>query len=453
MRYFLLTLILFVGLGAFAQLKITGKVVNNENMPVPGATIVLEGTTISTNSDVNGDFLLNDLKNGNYELKVSFPGLATYSEKIHLLRDKTLTVTLENLITGVVVSPENKPISNVSVSIEGSRELPSYTNEAGEFVVSSKEDINWLIVAPAADYKKKRIFVDSRKYLKIVITPLDLSSNEDVITLINQNVTVKDIASSYSNVNLDKVNQTITTSFDNYMQGRISGLNVINQSGIPGSGAVTYLRGVNSINASTQPLYIVDGAIMEAPGIFGSVVNGYNYNPLLSVNPLDISDATVLKDAVYEAAYGSKASNGLIMIKTLDPSATETSFQVDLRRGLTLKPDRYIPQLNASQHKTLINELLFSSGKLEEDVIEEYPNLYLEPKDTRFIDYQHNTNWQELIFDNAAFTNFNFKVKGGDEIARYGLSFGFYSNNGIIKNTSYSGYNLRFVSLVIFSNG
>lgn len=352
------------------------------------------------------------------------------------------------MIKGVIVSPENIPVSNVSVSIEGSREIPAFTNEAGEFEIKSTDNVQWIIVAPASDYKKKRILITGFGKLKIVVTPIDLIGNDDEIVLLNQNVAIKNVASSFSNLNLDNISHSAITSVDNYMQGHVAGLYVVNQSGIPGSGAVSFLRGINSINASTQPLYIVDGAIMESPGLFGSVIHGYNYNPLLSINPLDISDATVLKDAVYEAAYGSKASNGLIMIKTLDPSATETSFQVDMRRGLILKPEQFIPQLNANQHKTLINELLLSSGMLEEDMVDEYPNLFLEPDDTRYIDYQHNTNWQKEIFDNASFTNFNLKVKGGDEIARYGLSFGYYNTTGIIKNTSYTGYNLRFVSLV-----
>ena len=100
------------------------------------------------------------------------------------------------------------------------------------------------------------------------------------------------------------------------------------------------------------------------------------------------------------------------------------------------------------QNKTLLNEVLFSSGLFEENIRETYPNLFLAPEDPRYIDYQHNTNWQSLIFDDAIFSNINLKVKGGDEIARYGLSVGFLNSDGIIKSTSYNGYNLRFVSLV-----
>ncbi|MFA9388207.1 MAG: SusC/RagA family TonB-linked outer membrane protein [Prolixibacteraceae bacterium] len=352
------------------------------------------------------------------------------------------------LISGTIVSPEYHPVANVSVSVEGSRELPAFTNEAGEFSVKILSGNEWLIIAPAADYKRKRLFIGGRSSLTIVVTPIGISSGEDELVLLSQSVKMKNMSSAYTDLDLSNINNIISPSIDRYMQGRIAGLHVINQSGTPGAGSVSFLRGVNSLNASTQPLYIVDGIIMESQGLFGSVIDGYSYNPLLSINPFDISNATVLKDAVYAAAYGSKASNGLVMITTLDPSATETSFDIDFRTGISLKPERYISQLNAMQHKTLANELSYTAGVLEEDLYEILPNLFLEPDDERYIDYQHDTDWQQTIFDNAIFNNFNIKVKGGDEIARYGLSFGYYNNNGILKNTSYDGYNLRFVSLV-----
>lgn len=351
-------------------------------------------------------------------------------------------------VKGVVVSPENTPVKNVSVSIEGSKELPAFTNDSGEFTLNASETNVWINIAPATKYKRKRVFLSGRSTLTIMVTPLDVVSGEDEVFVLNQFEKTKNMPVSFSNLLLDDVKNNITPSIDRYMQGRMAGVNVVNQSGMPGSGAMVSIRGINSLNASTQPLYLVDGAIMISQGLFGSVIDGYSYNPLLAVNPFDISNATILKDAVYAAAYGSKASNGLVMISTLDPSATETSFDIDFRSGYSLQPDRYIPQLNAQQHKTLANELIYSSGEYEEDLIERYPNLFLETDDKRFIDYQHDTDWQKYIFDDGAFTNFNLKVKGGDEIARYGLSFGYYRNQGILKNTSFEGYNIRFVSLV-----
>jgi TonB-linked SusC/RagA family outer membrane protein len=352
------------------------------------------------------------------------------------------------VVSGTIVSPEFKPVPNVSVSVEGSREMPAFTNEAGEFTVKTTPESKWIFVAPSSDYKRERVFLGNRTKITVMVTPIDIISGEDEVIVLSQTENSKNMATSFSNLELEDTKNSMSPSIDRYMQGRLPGVYVINQSGDPSSGATTFIRGINSLNASNQPLYLVDGVIMEPQGLFGSVIDGFSYNPLQSVNPFDISNATVLKDAVYSAAYGSQATNGVVMISTLDPSATETSFDIDFRKGLSLKPQRYISQLNAQQHKTLANELIYSSGEYEEDLIENYPNLFLEPEDQRYIDYQHDTDWQKLIFENASFTNFNIKVKGGDEIARYGLSFGYLKNEGIIKNTDYDGYNLRFVSLV-----
>lgn len=362
-----------------------------------------------------------------------------------------LTLQAQELfkVEGVVISPENEPVANVTVSVEGSDAMPAFTNEEGKFEVETEKGNVWLRIAPSSKYKSKRVFLDGRTSLKIMLTPDDVYSGESELIVFSQPKLAKNIISSFSDVNIDKVHHSITSSVDNYMQGRVAGLNVTRNSGQPGSGSMTLTRGVNSLNASNQPLYIVDGMIMVPGGLFSSVIDGYVYNPLTSINPMDISSVSVLKDATYSAAYGSKASNGMVVIETLDPSATETSFEIDLRRGLSLSPEKYIPQMNDLQHKTLAKEVLYSSGMFEENMEIEYPNLFLEEDDLNYIDYQnHNTDWQPYVFDNASFTNLHLKVKGGDGIARYGLSFDYYDNNGIIRNTGYQGYNIRFVSLV-----
>ncbi len=351
-------------------------------------------------------------------------------------------------VKGTIVNDANQPVSNVSVGVEGSFDLPIVTNEAGEFTVKATSGSQWLAISPSDDYKKKRIFINNRTNIKIFLTSLELEGGNDEISILSQDFTKRNLIASFSSINVGKIKETPVLSVDQFFQGRVSGLNVINRSGLPGSGAVSFNRGVNSINSSNHPLYIVDGIPIMSKGIFGSNISGFEYNPLLGVNTLDISKTTVIKDQTITTAFGSKASNGLVLIETLDPSATQTVVEMDLRSGYSLAPSNQIPQMNAGQHKTLISELLFSSGKPGELIAEEYPNLYLKPTDDRFIDYQHNTNWQDIIFANSYFTNLNVKVKGGDEIARYGLSFGYMNSDGIVKTTGYNGYNLRFVSLL-----
>jgi TonB-linked SusC/RagA family outer membrane protein len=351
-------------------------------------------------------------------------------------------------VKGKIVTGNNKPVSDVSVSIEGSFELPVITNGDGEFELTSVAPNSWLIIAPTNSFKTKRVYLNNRESIKIFLSEKELPSGEDQLNILAQKRLKRNIISSFSELNVNEIYHTPSMSVDQQMQGRVPGMFVTNRSGDPGSGAVTLIRGVNSINANNQPLYVIDGIMLNSQSLFNSNLDGYTFNPLLWVNPLDISSAVVVKDPAITANYGSKASNGLIFIETLDPSATETSIEVDIRSGYSLQPDNKFPQLDAGQHKTLINEVLFTSGLRGEVMKEEYPNLFLTPDEDRYIDYQHNTKWQDLIFQDASMYNFNVKVKGGDQIARYGLSLGYIQADGIIKSTNYDAFNLRFISFL-----
>ena len=352
------------------------------------------------------------------------------------------------LVRGKIVNASNEPLPNVSVSIEGSFDIPAVTDPEGRFEVKSGSGNAWLIIAPPSGYKNKKVYLNNRQDLVVYLTPVDLVSGYDELNILANTYLRRDIVSSYSSLNTDDIHKSTALSVDQYMQGRTPGVHVTNRSGHPSSGAVMLIRGANSLSTSNQPLYIIDGMPMTPPGTFGSNLEGYSYNPLMGVNVLDISKTTIIKDPAITAAYGSKASNGLVLIETLDPSATQTTIELDIRSGVSLAPSNNLPQLNASQHKTLATEVLFSSGMFSERIRELYPNLYLELTDKRFIEYQHDTDWQKEIFNNSVFTNVNLLVKGGDEIARYGLSFGYRDYDGIIKETGYQGYNLRFVSLL-----
>ncbi len=352
------------------------------------------------------------------------------------------------LVRGTVVNGKNEPVANVAVGVEGSFELPDVTNEAGEFTVKALSGNAWLNIDPPGEYTVKRVFLNNRTELKIFLTRQDIESGYNEVTLMSQQFPKRNLVAAFSSVDMDNILYSTSFSVDKYMQGKVSGLHVVHRSGMPGSGAATFLRGVNSLNAGNEPLYVVDGIPITTLGEFNSNLEGFQHNPLLGVNMLDISEVTVVKDPAITAAYGSKGSNGIVFINTLDPSATETIIEVDLRTGYSLAPETRYPQLNNNQHKTLASELLFSSGKRQQVILEEYPNLYLTEDEDRFIDYQHNTNWQDVIFTDNMFSNVNINVKGGDEIARYGLSFGYVNAKGIIKSTDYDGYNLRFISLL-----
>ena len=351
------------------------------------------------------------------------------------------------IINGVVLNSLNEPVAGVSVGIEKSSELPTVTNQMGEFTVTSISGNDWLNIEPEASYKSKRINLNNRSSLKIYLSRNNSPSGNDPLNILSNTVLKRNLAVTNTVLNLKYTDESPALSIDQYMQGIIPGVNVTGRTGDPGGGTNTFTRGINSINASNTPLYVIDGQPMSSFNVLQSNLKGYSYNPLLSISLMDISELTFIKDPAYTAAFGSKASNGLVLISTLDPSATKTVIELDVRTGYSLTPQNKLKQLTANQHKTLISEVLFSSGKQEEIIRKEYPNLFLTSDDDRYIDYQHNTDWQNLIFDEAFFKNLNVNIKGGDEIAKYGLSIGYVDAEGIVKNTSFKGYNLRFVSL------
>ena len=350
------------------------------------------------------------------------------------------------IVKGVVYSNKNVPLPEVSVSIAGSFELPVVTNEAGEFQVLSTSADDWLILSSTGKYKMKRVNVNGRRELKLYMTPLDIASGDDQIIVMSRPVMKRNLAAAFSSVDLRDLTHTAPITVDQYIQGRASGVNVVNRSGQPGSGTFINIRGINSLNATNQPFYVIDGVPTTPAEIFGSNILGNSFNPLVELNPLDVSRINIIKDPAVASTFGSRGSNGLVLIETLDPSVTQTVIELDLRTGISLSPSNLITQLNAEQHKSLMQEVLYSSGMYEEDMIVKYPSLFFEKNDPGYINYQHNTFWQDEIFKNSTYSGVNINVKGGDEIATYGLSFGLNNGHGVIKTTDYQGYNLRFVS-------
>lgn len=350
------------------------------------------------------------------------------------------------MVKGRVFSNVNKPLADISVSIAGSFELPVITNEAGEFTVISASPSDWLIFSSTGDYKMKRINLNGRSQLVVYLTPIDMPSGDDMVMIMSRPLMKRNIAASFSSIDARGIAHSAPVTVDQFIQGRAAGVNVVHNSGQPASGSYINIRGINSINTNNQPLYLIDGVPVTATNIFVSNVAGNSFNPLMELNPYDVSKITVLKDPAVTAAFGSRGSNGIIMIETLDPSVTATVIEFNLSTGISLAPSNTITQLNAEQHKTLMNEVLYSSGMFEEDIIQWYPSLYYDLDDPGYIDYQHNTFWQDEIFRNSVSTNINVNVKGGDEIATYGLSVGLTDNGGIIKETDFNTYNLRFVS-------
>ncbi len=356
------------------------------------------------------------------------------------------------VVSGRVVANKRIPIKDVSVSIEGINKAPVLTDQNGEFTITVTSGNDWLIIDPIGNYKSKRIFLNNRLSLLVSLSEKDMESGYDDIHVIHNMNKRRDIVASFTKINLERAEDRNITNIGQVFQGNVPGMFTTNHSGMPGQGTVSFLRGINSMESSNAPLVIIDGMPLEKPDLFQSYIEGNSYNPLMTIDPSDISSITILKDATATSIYGTKASNGIVIIETLQSQATQTTINLSMRSGLNLAPHNYIPQLNDVQYKTLANEILTSSFIKEEHFEEEYPGLYVNKGDDEYYNYIHNSNWQKQIFSNSLSSDIHLSIKGGSEIAKFGLSVGYQDKKGIIKNTTYNRLNVRFVSdLNVFS--
>ncbi len=347
-------------------------------------------------------------------------------------------------VRGIVTGINNKPVSNVSISAEGVSDNPVITNETGAFTLEVPDKNVWLLIRPVGNYKSQRIFLNGRESIKIKLAAKDMRSGYDNVTKPVKEDLRRNLSSADFSLNLDNVNKLPYQTIDQYFQGRVPGMLTTNHSGMAGYGTYSYMRGMKSMNAGNQPLIIVDGMPYENHGLFPSNVSGYVYNPYVSIVNEDIVELTVIKDITLTSLYGSKASNGIIWIQTLKPTETKTSIDVSLKTGVNLS-QTVLPVLDNEQFRTLADEILMTSNSNEETFRNTYPGLFDDKFSSTYYRYNHNTDWQNEVFRNSTMKDFYMSVKGGDEIAKYGLSFGFSKNDGIIKATDYSRISLRFV--------
>ncbi|MCH5714892.1 TonB-dependent receptor plug domain-containing protein [Niabella hibiscisoli] len=226
------------------------------------------------------------------------------AENVFIEKELTVKTTsyhksIFKTITGQVINQEGNPVDNAVVSVKG-RSAASVTAGDGSFTIEANEG-DELIVSHAS-YITQTITVTQA--VSITITLQQNVGNLDQIVVTGYTEYAKrNSPSASTQVNAADINKVPMSTLDQILQGRVPGMSVISSSGQPGQSAAVVIRGIGSINGSTSPLYIMDGIPIES---------GY----FQTINPEDIESVTVLKDASAKALYGSRGSNGVIVVTT-----------------------------------------------------------------------------------------------------------------------------------------
>ena len=216
----------------------------------------------------------------------------------------------------------------------------------------------------------------------------------------------------------------------------------ITRSGGPGYGAAMFVRGLNSLTANAQPLFVVDGIVQDLQQTRSSFHYGDYTNLLLNINPEDIEKVTVLKNAT--AIYGAKGGNGVILIDTKRGHSMATRIDANVGVGVTLVP-RTPDVMDAGQYRLYASEMLGTHPDI---------SLYTDPNTFKFLiddpskyyytKYHNSTDWKDEVYHTALNQNYNINVQGGDDVGMYNLSLGYTDGQSTARKNGFNRLNVRF---------
>ena len=211
----------------------------------------------------------------------------------------------------------------------------------------------------------------------------------------------------------------------------------ISRNGTPGVGSTLFIQGLNSLNVNAQPLIVIDGVIVDQQYSRTLLHDGF-YNDILSnLNPADIEKVTVMRNGT--ALYGSKGSNGVILVQTRRSKSMATRITANVSAGVVLEP-KLISVMDANQYRSYASEMLKSTNTTNRKF-----KFLIEDRDYYYYDqYHQNTDWSDYVYHTAMTQNYGINVEGGDAVANYNLSVGYTSAQSALKYNDMDRLNIRF---------
>ena len=315
----------------------------------------------------------------------------------------------QNDVKGIVKDASGEPIIGATIRVIG-QDGGAITDFDGNFTIKAAPGAK--IQVSYIGYKTVELPVSANM---VVTLQDDTQLLTDVVVIGYGRAKKEDLTGSVTAIKPDEMSKGITSSASDMLVGKVAGVDVITAGGSPGAGAQIRIRGGSSLNASNDPLLVVDGLTID-----NNTAKGMS-NVMAMINPNDIETFTVLKDASATAIYGSRASNGVIIITTKKGrkgTGPKFSYNGDVTISTTQK--RY-DVLNGDQYRALANRL-WGEGNA--------PELG-----------KANTDWQDEIFRTAVSTSHNLSITGGLKNMPYRVSAGYQSDSGIIKNSYMKRFN------------
>ncbi len=339
---------------------------------------------------------------------------------LFLLLSALETQAQQKLISGRVIDKQSNPLFGVSITINGSA-FGAVTDSSGIYKINIPSGINKLTFT-AVGYGSQEIEIGNQSVINVTMGA-DVAMLSDVVVVGYGTQKRSEVIGSIAQIAAKDINNRTAPQLQQVLTGQLSGVTVIQRSGQPGApkGSIQ-IRGVSSFGAGTVPLILVDGIPVSS---------------MNDIDPNDVENLSVLKDASSSAIYGSRAANGVILITTKSAKSERMNISYNAYFGFQ-KPTKYPEYVNSWEYATLINEASGGgAGGYTDAEIQKF-------KDGTDPDNYPNVNFIDEIFKkNSIQTKHNLTISNKTKNSEYLLSLGYLYQNGIIPENDYNRYNLR----------
>ena len=358
----------------------------------------------------------------------------------------------ETIIKSQVKAIGGQPVSGAIVTVVGEKNSV-LTDDQGAFELKTG-DTDALVSIHADGYYDRTVT------LKLLKSKSDNTDFEITLTPQSAALYADKTLTAYGEQSRNERSTTISSienkdfsqkfSIAAATRDQLAGLQVIEKSGMPGEGTYMNIRGIHSFVADNSPLIVINGIPYFGNTEVSGIINGYSRDLLFGYSPKDIRSITVLKGAD-AAMYGSLGSNGVVMIETQQATSDNLDTRISFsgQYGLNLKQNT-IPMLDASQYRSYLASVGMTTYPSFTALTNDYPFLQNGTNNNSYL-FNENTDWMKEIQRTGFQTENIFRVEGGDEIAKYNISFGYTGNQGTLRNTSSNRYHTMISSDVMVS--
>jgi len=359
-------------------------------------------------------------------------------------------------VTGTVRDENGKPLEGVTVSVRGGT---ARTTTAPDGRFSIVANANAVLSVSYIGFTSQDITVNGRSSLGDISMKNDAGKLDEVVVVGYGSSKKRDVTGAISTFDAKGIEERPVTRVDQALIGQMPGVQVKQQTSLPGTGFSIQVRGAGSITAGTEPLYVIDGFPLDV--VSQNSAGGFTSNPLNNLNPDDIESIQVLKDAAAGAIYGSRAANGVVIITTKRGQIGKPKIFVNANTGTSqvakkmdvLSPTEWTAMATELENYKWVNSAAGRTADQTNAQRRTILGLGATAYNTAFMPDDRwslpghpgleYVNWQDSVFRNAPFQNYELSASGGSDAVRYFISGNYLNQAGVILNTGYKNYSAR----------